>query len=156
LEAEVPVAGALQPVRLRELIDQVVASYAHAPEELAIEIPDDVRATADPEHLRRVVINLLDNAYKYGAPPVRVTAWVDGGQVTLVVSDAGDGVPEEFRPRLFEKFAQASSGSTRQSGSTGLGLSIVRGLAQAMHGEVGYEPAVPTGSQFIVRLPAVD
>jgi signal transduction histidine kinase/serine/threonine protein kinase/tetratricopeptide (TPR) repeat protein len=145
-----------QPVRLRELVHHVANSYATPLDGLIIDIADAVRAVADPEHLQRVVINLLDNAYKYGAAPVSVTASVADGQVRLVVADAGDGVPEEFRPRLFEKFAQASSGPTRQSGSTGLGLSIVRGLAQAMHGEVSFEPGDPTGSKFIVLLPAAD
>ena len=57
---------------------------------------------------------------------------------------------------MFEKFAQASAGSTRQSGSTGLGLSIVRGLADAMGGVVTYEPAQPTGARFTVRLRTAD
>jgi signal transduction histidine kinase len=58
-------------------------------------------------------------------------------------------VPEEFRPRLFEKFAQASSGSTRNSTGTGLGLSIVRGLVDAMGGAVGYD----MDERFVVTVP---
>jgi signal transduction histidine kinase len=59
-------------------------------------------------------------------------------------------VPEEFVPRLFQKFAQAGPTS---AGGTGLGLSIVRGLARAQGGDVWYEPGAPRGSRFGVRLP---
>ncbi|MFL6240511.1 MAG: protein kinase domain-containing protein [Actinomycetes bacterium] len=143
----------LQPVAVRALVDDVLTGYPYAVEGLTIDIGDELRVKADPEHLQRVVINLLDNATKYGAPPITVRAHRDGADVLLAIQDKGPGVPEEFQPRLFEKFAQASAGSTRNSGSTGLGLSIVRGLAHAMGGEVSYQPVEPTGSRFIVRLP---
>jgi signal transduction histidine kinase/tetratricopeptide (TPR) repeat protein len=145
----------IQPVGVRAVVDEVLSGY---PGNLSVhvDVPDELGAYADPEHLRRVLINLIDNAQKYGAPPVAVAGHQEGDTVVLSVTDAGEGVPEEFRTRLFEKFAQASSGSTRKSGSTGLGLSIVRGLAQAMGGDVHYEPAQPNGSRFIVRLPAAN
>jgi signal transduction histidine kinase len=79
---------------------------------------------------------------------------VDAGEVVeLRVCDSGPGIPAEFAPRLFEKFAQASTGSTRGASGTGLGLSIVQGLARANDGEVWYEPNQPRGSVFAVRLP---
>jgi signal transduction histidine kinase len=146
----------MQPVRVRGLIDQVLSTYPTAVDGLTVDVADDVRAMADPEHLQRVFINLLDNANKYGAPPIAVTASQVGEDVLITIEDCGSGVPPEFVPRLFEKFAQASTGPTRKSGSTGLGLSIVRGLAEAMGGEVTYRPGEPTGSCFTVRLRAVD
>jgi signal transduction histidine kinase len=66
------------------------------------------------------------------------------------VIDNGDGVPEAFVPRLFERFAQAESAG----GGTGLGLSIVRGLAEAHGGEAWYEPAATGGGCFGLRLPS--
>jgi two-component system sensor kinase len=144
----------MQPVHVRELVDHVLSTNPNTPAELTVDIDEHLAALADPEHLHRVVVNLLDNAQKYGAPPITVTAHRRDNDVYLVVADCGDGVPEAFVPRLFEKFAQASSGSTRKSGSTGLGLSIVRGLADAMGGAVHYEAGDPTGARFIVRLRA--
>jgi two-component system sensor kinase len=143
----------MQAVPVRELVDQVLDHYPTAAGQLAVDVDDEeLRVAADPEHLQRVLINLLDNAQKYGAPPISLSAQRDGDTVVFVVTDAGPGVPEEFAPRLFEKFAQASAGSTRRSGSTGLGLSIVRGLVEAMGGVVSYQPGEPVGARFIVRL----
>ena len=68
------------------------------------------------------------------------------------VCDHGEGVPEEFVPRLFGKFARADNASRRAKG-TGLGLSIVRGLALVNGGDAWYEPNDPCGSCFAVRLP---
>jgi signal transduction histidine kinase len=144
----------MQPVGGRAFIDQVLARYPNHVDGLTIDVGHEICALADPEHLERVFINLLDNAKKYGKPPITVAACRDGDRVVLSVADEGPGVPEEFRPRLFEKFSHASAGSARKSGSIGLGLSIVRGLAQAMGGEVTYEPVAPTGARFSVFLRA--
>jgi signal transduction histidine kinase len=69
--------------------------------------------------------------------------------VEIVVRDRGGGVPEDFTPRLFERYAQAQTAG----GGTGLGLSIVRGLARAQGGEAWYEPDPNGGACFGVRLP---
>ena len=104
---------------------------------------------ADPHHLERILINYLTNASRYGADPITVTARVDGPMVDIAVRDSGAGVPADFVPRLFARFAQADSSKRR---GTGLGLSIVRGLAQANGGEAYYR-APPEGPAFGVYLP---
>ena len=76
------------------------------------------------------------------------------GTVELRVRDHGPGVAEAFRHHLFEKFAQASTGSTRSASGTGLGLSIVRGLARANGGEAWFEPGAEGGSVFATRFRA--
>lgn len=115
-------------------------------------VPDDLWAFADPGHVRQILVNYVTNAERYGDAPIRVEGAGEGGHVEVVVADSGGGVPEEFVPRLFERFARADS--TEKEG-TGLGLAIVQGLARVNGGEVFYEPNVPKGSRFGVRLPVV-
>ena len=109
-----------------------------------------VRFEADPDHVRRMIGNLIENARKYGVPPVRVTIGEDRGFATIEVRDHGPGVPERFVPRLFERFARAEEDS--DTAGTGLGLSIVRDLAVLNGGGITYEPADP-GAAFTIRLP---
>jgi len=144
----------LRPLALAAMLEEVARDYAERLPSLSLDGALACVVVADEEHLRRVMINLLDNATKYGAEPVRVEVVDDGGMVRIGVRDSGDGVPEEFRSRLFEKFAQASSGSKRKATGTGLGLSIVRGLVDAMAGDVWYEPPSDDRlSGFVVQLP---
>ena len=108
----------------------------------------------DPHHLGRILDNYVQNAFKYGEPPVRIEATRVGDMVEVRVLDHGPGVPPDFVPRLFGKFARADTPATKAQKGTGLGLSIVRGLAEANSGRAHYEPNVPKGSCFVVELPA--
>jgi len=92
-----------------------------------------------------MVDNLVLNALRHGEPPVHVTASGGGGQVEIVVRDAGEGVAEDLRDRLFERFATGSRHGT------GLGLFLVRELARAHGGEASYRPA---DGAFVLSLPA--
>ena len=78
--------------------------------------------------------------------------WV-GDFVELRIRDHGPGVPPEFVPRLFTKFARADTPATRATPGTGLGLSIVKTLAEANHGDARYQQDEPGGGCFVVRLP---
>lgn len=111
-----------------------------------------VHAVADASHLRQVLGNLLTNADKYGAAPITVTAETVGSTTRILVTDSGAGVPEDFLPRLFDRFSRAS-GSTQPG--TGLGLHLARQLCRAMGGDLTYEPATATrGPTFVVGLAA--
>lgn len=144
----------IAPIGLRVLVEEMLADFSSRLPDVAVLGDVDVVLQADGEHLRRVLINLLDNAIKYGEPPVSIEVTTAGGRVAIAVRDGGPGVDAEFRPRLFDKFAQASSGSTRDATGTGLGLSIVKGLMEAMGGAVRYDPPVAgVGGAFVVTLP---
>jgi signal transduction histidine kinase len=119
-------------------------------DDLVVECAPDLAAHADPVRLGQIVTNLVSNAYKHGAPPVVVRARSDGERVVITVDDSGDGIPEEFRPLLFERYARAPG--SRVPG-TGLGLYVVRMLARLQGGDAWYEP-LATGSRFAVALPA--
>jgi signal transduction histidine kinase len=121
--------------------------------EVEIRSPEGLRLMADPDHVHRILVNYLTNAFKYGGPPIVVEAREDGMHVEVVVSDFGEGVPAEFAGRLFHKFARAERKETREETGSGLGLSIVRGLALANDGDAWYAPNRPTGARFAVRLP---
>jgi signal transduction histidine kinase len=121
---------------------------------VAVSSSADLVVSADPVHLGRMIDNLLQNAFKYGEPPVRIEVARVGDMVEIRVIDNGPGVPPEFEAKLFGKFARADSPSMRQKKGTGLGLSIVRGLAEANKGQARFEPNVPHGSCFIIVLPS--
>lgn len=119
--------------------------------EASVEVDEALAVLADAHHVERILGNYLSNAARYGVAPIRVTAAVEDGVVVVRVCDAGDGVPEAFEDRLFTAFARADPSA---GDGIGLGLSIIKGLAEANHGSVLYERA-PDGSGvcFGIRLP---
>jgi signal transduction histidine kinase len=106
----------------------------------------------DPLRFQQMLSNLLSNARKYGEPPFLVRVTSQGTQVSIDVEDNGPGVPAEFSPRLFQEYSRAPGNTAR---GTGLGLFVVRALAEAQGGSVSYAAREPQGSVFTLRLPAV-
>ena len=109
----------------------------------------------DPFHLRQMVANLVSNALLVRRPPVAVTVVEDGDGVSLEVTDAGEGVPKDFVPRLFDRFTRASTGTAVQQSGSGFGLYIVNRLAEANGCRLTYSPGAPSGSRFRLELPRV-
>ena len=116
--------------------------------------PDVPIIQTDPDHLARIVTNLVSNAVRYAegsSIEIRTTRGDD--EVHIFVIDHGPGVPFDRRERVFEPFTQLEDLQTRQRGGTGLGLSIVAGLAATLGGRARYEPTIGGGATFIVTLP---
>jgi len=110
---------------------------------------------ADPDHLGRIITNLLYNAIKYApGSPVEIWARRRRGDIWLSVIDHGPGIPYELHEHIFDRFTQVDGHATRSKGGTGLGLSIARGLSEAMGGRVWFEPTIGGGATFTVGLPA--
>lgn len=109
---------------------------------------------ADARRLEQILVNYLTNAFKHGSCPITVSIEEASGSVEVRVADSGPGVPADFVPHLFEKFSQAARGGMRARGC-GLGLAIVRSLAEGQGGQAWYEPRPHGGACFVVRLPAV-
>ncbi len=149
-------SGAVEPdlvaLDLGVVVREVVADLEHGHGDVEVVADGRLLAWADAEHARRITRNLLENALRYGEPPVTVTLATASPWVELRVRDHGGGVPESFVPRLFERFARADKGASTAKQGTGLGLSIVRGLARAGGGDAWYEAAEP-GACFVVRFP---
>jgi PAS domain S-box-containing protein len=141
---------------LREAIDRCLELGNRDIGSVAVSCSPDLIVRVDPHHLGRILDNYVQNAFKYGEPPVRIEAARVADMVEVRVLDRGPGVPREFVPRLFGKFARADTPATKAQKGTGLGLSIVRGLAEANGGQARFEPNVPHGSCFVVELPAAD
>ncbi|MBX9583277.1 MAG: hypothetical protein K2X87_23495, partial [Gemmataceae bacterium] len=117
--------------------------------------PPGVAALADPDALRQVLDNLVDNAIKYTPNGGRVTVrWAaEGEAVAVEVSDTGVGIPPADQARIFERFYRADKARSREVGGTGLGLAIVKHLVQAMRGSVRVASEEGKGTTFRVTLP---
>ena len=113
-------------------------------------------AVGDPDAIRRILLNLLDNAVKYGPErqTVSVATFAKNGTVVLQVEDEGGGVAPEDRARVWEPFYRAARGRAADDTGSGIGLSIVRDLVDLQAGEVGIEDAPGGGARFVVTLPA--
>jgi signal transduction histidine kinase len=121
--------------------------------DVTIDCDDHLLIYADPQHLRDILVRLLSNAVQHGQPPITISAHATNGSADISVTDSGEGVPAEFIPYLFTKFAQAPDITVPDPSGTGLGLAVVRGLATALGGIAWYEPGALQGSTFGVRLP---
>jgi PAS domain S-box-containing protein len=150
----------IQPVALAALLQQALDTNQGYGERHKVRFvlestPADEVVLADPDRLMQVMANLLSNAAKFSPPAaeVRVRAQVRGTRVRVEVSDRGGGIPEAFRNRIFEKFAQADGSSARRFEGTGLGLAITRQLLEAMQGTVGFDSVEGEGATFYFELP---
>jgi PAS domain S-box-containing protein len=121
-------------------------------------VPGSLHVSADPDRLSQVVANLISNAAKFSQPgaEVHVRARPEATHVRFEVEDHGAGIPEEFRSRVFEKFAQADASASRRFEGTGLGLSITRQLVQAMGGTIGFTSREGQGTTFYFDLPRLE
>jgi signal transduction histidine kinase len=152
LDAEAVVINP-QRLRVRERLERIVDSVAPLESaSIAIEADAALEAEVDADALERMVSNLVVNACRYGAPPVVVRAEREAGELHVTVEDSGPGVPADFVPLLFDRFARAPTASS--VAGTGLGLAIARAYAQAHRGDLRYRPAAPRGAAFEITLPA--
>jgi PAS domain S-box-containing protein len=151
---------ASEMVNLAEVIEQVRWDVAPQVEAKAldfdVELPPSLPLViGDPDRLRQIVFNLVDNAVKFTEEgSVRITARSTEHGVEVAVRDTGLGIAEEAIPLIFEEFRQVDSGTTRPYGGAGLGLAIARKLAELMGGSLSVVSTPQVGSTFTLRLPA--
>jgi signal transduction histidine kinase/putative methionine-R-sulfoxide reductase with GAF domain len=148
-----------EPASIAESV--VNAANVHLPSTLTLELqangPLPVMAT-DPDKVRQVLANLVDNAVKYSPDGgvIRLTIEPDGHVVRFAVADEGLGIPAHEQPRIFEKFYRLDPNQTRGVGGTGLGLYISRELVRRMNGKLWVESSEGAGSTFYVELPPAE
>jgi len=122
--------------------------------EISISAPSGLEIEGVQDELHRLVLNLMENALRHTDPGTAVEASVErsNGHIVLAVEDDGPGIPAELQDKVFERFFRAHGD---RSGSSGLGLSIVRAVAESHHGSVRLEPPLDgRGARFVVRFPA--
>jgi PAS domain S-box-containing protein len=142
---------------LRESVDAVRPAAEARQLSVALVTEDGLTIVGDPDRLQQIFWNLLSNSVKFTQPSGRVdvTARRAGGQIEVIVEDTGMGIAPDFLPHVFERFRQADSSTTRSTqGGLGLGLAIVRHLAELHGGSVSAESGgAGRGARFTVRLP---
>src|SRR5262245_425742 len=121
----------------------------------SILVPDALVAEVDPEMIQRVLVNLLSNAFKFGADGGRISCVLEttGNNAVLQVQDNGPGIPIGMRERIFERFIQVEDEVTRRHGGTGLGLAIVKEFVELHHGSIREGTPIGGGALFLVTLP---
>ena len=140
-------------VAVRERVEALVGSIAgERADDVVVEVDTGLEALVDPDALDRILANLVTNALRYGEAPVRVRAEQADRHLRLTVEDEGAGVPDDFRPQLFERFSRAPSPTSTETGA-GLGLAIAEQYALAHGGRIVYEQRTPHGARFRVVLP---
>jgi len=149
-----------EPVHLNEVVAecaraaQVLAAQKGLRLEVNPSLPE-VNLCGDDEMLRRMLLNLLDNAVKYTAPggDIGVELVSQNGNARIVVRDTGIGIPAEDQPHIFDRFYRVDKARSRALGGAGLGLSIARWIVEAHGGTLSVESTPGRGSAFIVELP---
>lgn len=158
-----------EPLHIGSVIERTIAMIKPLAEKKQHRLRSQVAAdlpliSGDEERLVQVLANLLDNAIKYTPEGGQITvaarrispsrAEAPRTSIELTVTDTGIGIPEQDRPRVFERFYRVDKARSRELGGTGLGLAIVRHIVEGHGGQVWVEGNMPTGSRFVVRLPA--
>ena len=148
----------IQP--LMPIIDEACSSMTSYAQKYGVHILRGPRfeytlVRVDARRLQQVLINFLSNAAKFShkGDEIVINASVHADIVRIEVIDHGQGIPEEFHGRIFEKFAQADSSDSRAVGGTGLGLAIAKELVQQMNGTIGFTSTLGVGSCFYIELP---
>ncbi len=121
--------------------------------QIHVAAPDDLRVTIDPLRSRQALANLVDNALRYGAGDISLAGRPAGDAVEIDVSDQGAGFPPDLAPHAFERFTRGDGARTR--GGTGIGLAIVRVIAEAHGGTAAIVSTPATGATVRLRVPVV-
>ena len=141
---------------IEEIKDQVQVDFEEEAISLKINVPPDLPSLyVDRDRIKQVLLNILNNARQYTSKGGKVTleAREESGQLALVVTDTGCGIPPEDLPRIFERFYRVDKTRSRNHGGTGLGLSIARQIVEAHGGKMSIESKSGEGTRVMVNLP---
>jgi signal transduction histidine kinase len=162
LDRGVPTSAPLEPLDLGREVAEAVTAFAPLAASRHVsfqsDLPTGVGVLADQATLRQLLLNLFDNAVKFGPPGqvVRVGVARVNGSARLSVTDQGPGVPEDERDRIWEPYYRGSSSAARAVGGSGIGLAIVRTAADRFGGEVSVTSAPQGGAEFTVVFPTLE
>ncbi|MBE9137627.1 ATP-binding protein [Nodosilinea sp. LEGE 07088] len=149
----------LEPVNLSDIVYEAVALATKTqPYPVGqVNVVDLASAVAkvDRQKLRTVLVELIDNALRYSDPqqPVQISLEQQAGWATVAIQDYGAGIPDHCQGDIFDPFYRVNEDRSRSSGGTGLGLTLVRSLVEAMGGQVSVQSQLNQGSVFTLRIP---
>lgn len=137
-----------------ELVEAFLPLARSGRSDVRVEVVDSVEALVDPAAFRQVLLNLLDNAVKYGRPDQTIVVGIArrGDSARVTVSDQGPGVPREARSRIFAPYSRLVTASSSAVAGTGIGLAVVRELVRLHEGSVTVEDAPGGGASFVVEF----
>jgi PAS domain S-box-containing protein len=141
---------------VRQSVDVVANPARNAGVTLEVNLPANIRpVSVDPDRIVQALVNLLSNAVKFAPADSTVTVSVTGSEqmVTIAVADRGEGIAPENLTRLFRKFEQVDSSSSRRKGGTGLGLAITKALVEQHGGRIVVDSELHKGTRFSFTLP---
>lgn len=153
--------GSIETVAVSEVLDDLIEQMQVSAKEKSVSIQGtiapDCLVSGDPQGLRRLFLNLIDNAIKYchQEGSVTIACHRAGDSIEVTVRDTGCGISETDLPLIFDRFYRVDSSRTPDVKGTGLGLSIARSIAEAHGGSISCESTLGVGSLFRVLLPAV-
>lgn len=143
---------------MKEVQERLITNTESAPD-FDLDLPGETlpKILANRDQVKQVLINLLDNAFKYtpAEGQVRLSAWREGDWVKVTVADTGIGISQEELDRIFERFYRVDKARSRAKGGTGLGLSIVKHIVEGHGGKVEVESSLNQGSVFSFTVPVV-
>ena len=139
---------------LQELIDELTVLAQDRGITLTLDVKPALTVLANKEQLQRVFFNLLDNALRHTTPGgvIAVRAGFDNDRTVIVVSDTGEGIPEDHVPHIFERFYRADGARSRESGGVGLGLAIVKEIVETHNGEITVSSKLGQGTTFTISF----
>jgi signal transduction histidine kinase len=148
-----------KPVDLVALLEEVLNQLGPMAREKSVNLVlgeiEPMEVPGDLVHLRRLLLNLVDNAVKYSRPggEVKVSIGRTDEWAELIVADTGTGIPADERQKIFQRFYRSPEARGSSQGGSGLGLAIVKSIAEAHGGKVELESEPGKGSAFKIRLP---
>ncbi len=148
-----------RPVNLKNLIEEVIQEVQPLAGSRSVNLRvgpmEPAQVQGDPDHLRRFLLNLLDNGIKYTEPggKVGISLRIDGKWASLQVSDTGIGIAAEDQEKVFRRFYRTAAARARDGSGAGLGLAIARSIVEVHGGRIQVESAAGKGSLFTILLP---
>lgn len=153
-----------QQADLNHLLSSVLKGYEGAAQDKDIRLELEIHGRShlkwvetDPEKVRKIIHNLLSNAFKFtpngGQITVSANGLADSRKIEISVEDTGPGIAPEHQSQIFDRFYQVDDSSTRSAGGTGIGLALCRELARKLEGEITVSSAPGAGSCFTLKLP---
>jgi signal transduction histidine kinase len=144
------------PVDIAELVLETLHRWRHTPRRWSLGALAEAQVLGDADRLTLALDALIENAVDHTDTDgqIELSARCEGGSIILAVSDSGSGIPAAAVGRIFSRFARVDAGRSRTEGGFGLGLAVVKAIAEAHQGSVDVQSTVGRGSTFELRLPA--